>query len=393
MIGRSKEEQELNDLLSKTLVQREVMEPMNKIGWTHGNPPPPESGQPAPAEGAPRSTPTPTPAVTQGGQPAEGTSEGTSAGAKTDTPSPDTLIQLYESLRDPVTNLIAGKYKTVEDAIKGHVHLAQMAKRSFSERDQAVQKLSAIETLRATPTAQSVVSQPVSPTATRSLDEAQANLDAVLSKINENGGVLDETTARRLSEAQRGVAEAAADYRVQENLRLRKEQEAAEKNAWDAVDRYMAEKYPAASRFSDEIALFVESDPLIASAVNALLREGTPDSKIKATELAWTAFERSHGAQLAAQEQQTAQQKEADLAAREQVRQEAVAQARKDAGIVTGSAGGAGTHEMSRQGASREEIADLTSRMRAEGDAPGSPAAAAFRRAIIPLDPSIFGPM
>src|SRR6267142_3632624 len=146
-IGRSKEEKELTDMLSKTLVQKEVMEPMNKIGWGHGTPPAPDySGQPAPAEGAPGQAASPSPAQPAGqpGQPAA------AAPAPNDKPKADGSVSLdltamYESLRDPETGLIGKKYKTVEEAIKGSGHLANMAKQAFRERDELVKKLNELQ--------------------------------------------------------------------------------------------------------------------------------------------------------------------------------------------------------------------------------------------------------
>ena len=54
-LGKNREEQELTRKLAATLVQKEVIEPMNKIGWVHGTPPPPDySGQPATISSAAR---------------------------------------------------------------------------------------------------------------------------------------------------------------------------------------------------------------------------------------------------------------------------------------------------------------------------------------------------
>lgn len=396
-IGRTKEEQQLTAMLAQTLVRKEVMEPMEKIGWGHGTPPAPDyTGQPGPAEGAP-GQPAPVPAAPASGPPAPAPTRPTAAPTKTDTPQNVDLVALFESLRDPDTGLIGKKYKTVEEAIKGNVHLVHMAKDSYKRAEEATRQLLELQNLRQTPAPayQAAAPQP-SPDRVASratLDQAQANLDAVLSQITENGGVLDGETMKTLSKAQRELAEAAAENRVLETRNLTQEKETADRTEWGQVDKFMTEKYPASARFSEEVALHVESDPLLGDAIRALLREGNFDGKRKATELAWTSFERAHGSQVAAEAQQTNESREAELAAREQVRQEQVARARKDAGVVTGSAGGAGAHENPNAGgASREEIEMLRDAMRREGDAPGSPAAMRFRRAIIPLDPAIFGP-
>lgn len=390
-IGRTKEEQELNDRLVRGLVVKEVFEPMSKIGWGHGTPPPPDySGQPAPAEGAPAAPQVPA-AQKQGGPPAAASPAKPDAG-KADTP-PSDLNALYESLRDPETGLIARKYKTVEEAIKGSVHLVHMAKQAFSERDEAVKKLQSIGVLRHTPEPSAPAAPPASAATVPSrdrLDAAQANLDAVLSKIADEGGVLDGDANRELSKAQRELAEAAAAVHVETTRNSQVEREDADRRAWAQVDQYMTDKYPDSTKFSEEVALHVESDPLLQSAVKALLDRG---DKLKATELAWTSFERAHRDAVSQAKLQTDAQKEEDLTARGQVRKEVVDNARKDAGIVTGSAGGGGMHENPNAGStSPEEIERLRDAMRREGDAPGSAAAMRFRRAIIPLDPNIFGP-
>lgn len=399
-IGRSKEEQELNSLLAKTLVAKEVLEPMEKIGWGHGTPPPPDRGQPAPAEGAPGQVSTPAP-VGKDGQPAPkpAATPASTDPPKADNPTTEELVAEYEALRDTETGLIARKYKTVKEAIRGGVHLTHMAKQAFSERDTAVQKLADLETenlrLRQTPaavpTAAAPQPQPSGAPSRAILDQAQARMDKVLSDIAENGGVLDAETAKAMSKASREVADAAADVRVQEMFAKTSNEESADRAEWAKVDAYMADHYPASIRFSEEVALHVTSDSLLGSAVKALLAQG---NRTAATELAWKSFERAHGDQIAAEDKTKAESKEADLSAREQVRKEQVEKARKDAGVIQGSAGGAGVHERSAAGGSREEIEAARDAMRREGDAPGSPAAMRFRHLVIgpSLDPSLFGP-
>jgi hypothetical protein len=295
-----------------------------------------------------------------------------------------------------------GKYKTIEEALKGAGHLANMAKQAFTERDRALEQLSKVGELRTQPVTTTSGSSPVTmiaPAAAQveapsreSLDAAQARYDKVLSSIVDDGGVFNAENAKALSLAQRELGEAQADFKLREAEVRVKAQTTAEQNAWNEVDAYMAERHPNSAKFANEAALYLQSDPLLAAAVNALFKSG---ERIKATELAWTSFERVHGAQVNAEKLEADTKKEEDLAAREQVRKELVENARRDAGVVAGSAGGAGVHTNPNAGArSREEIDALTQRMRVEGDAPGSPAAVAFRRAVIgpSLDPAFFGP-
>lgn len=400
-IGRNREEQELTALLAKTLVEKEVMEPMGKIGWGHGSPPPPDhSGQPAPTEGAPGNAAAPA-APVQSGRPAAapGAAPAAAGVAKADSPTYAELVATYESMRDPETGLIAKKYRTVDDAIKGSGHLAIMAKQSFTERDEARTELARLreENLKLrtspapTPGAAPVSRANVAPLSRAALDNAQGKLEEVLSSIAENGGILDAEAAKSLSKAQREVADAAADLRVQEVLGQRDTAQVTERNEWKEVDDFMSQHHPESAKFSDEVALMLQSDPVLQAGVNALLAQG---DKIQATVLAWKSYERMNTGALSAASHAKAVETEADLAAREQVRKEQVQKARVDAGVITGSTGGAGVHENSNAtAASREEIEAARRQMRIEGDAPGSPAAMRFREMIIgpSLDPKYFG--
>jgi len=402
-IGRSKEEQELNSLLAKTLVAKEVIEPMTKIGWGHGSPPTPDyttspGGQPAPSEGAPGQAAAPAPA-SMAGQPAPKAGE---QPAPADKPKADgpvdaaALLALYESLRDPATGLILKKYKTFEAAVQGSGHLAIMAKQAFKERDEALARLSLPAPVIATSApAASPAAVPASKSTTSTsrakLDEAQAKLDEVLSGISENGGILDSEAAKKLSKAQREVADAAADYRVQESRVQERTSQTEEQDKWKAVDSYMVTNHPESAQFSEEVALYMQSDPLLAAAVNALLAQ---EKRLEATLLAWKSFEKTHTDMLSAEGRAKAEEKEMELTAREQVRKEKTIEARKDAGVIVGSPGGAGAHENRNAAHSREEIEAVRDQMRREGDAPGSPAALRFRQMVIgpSLDPRFFGP-
>lgn len=307
-----------------------------------------------------------------------------------------TLIASFEALRDPETGLIERKYKTVEEAMKGRVHLNTMAKQAFSERDALMRRVAELEARPSQPAAAPAAAAPQPAPALvasrASVDQAQARLDKVLSDIAENGGILDAEAAKAMSKANRELADVIADSRAQERFNERQTAQSADEREWKEVDAYMRTTYPAAERFSEEVALHMQADSLLTEAVNALLAKG---NKRGATVLAWKSFEATHGAQVAAQDRAKAEATEAELAAREQVRNEAVEKARKDAGVIVGSAGGAGAHEnRNAAGASREEIAAAVEAMRREGDAPGSAAARRFREMVIgpSLDPSIFGP-
>lgn len=403
-IGRNREEQALTSLLASTLVKREVLDPMGKIGWGHGTPPPPETevprgpdGQPIKAEGAPTPVQDPTKPAAAASTAAPPVDKSLPAPVvKTDAPAID-LVAMYEGLRDPATGLISKKYKTVEEAIKGSGHLATMAKQSFTERDVALAEAARLREenikLRTQPAPLGAAPNraPGSPPLSRAeVDVAQERLDKVLASLKEDGAVLDAETMEKLSKAQRDVSDASTKFAVQEALSQRDEVAARGQEKWQAVDAHMRTKYPESFNFSDEMSLHISSDPVLQAAVGALVSRG---QEIEATELAWTSLKRSMDAGTFATTKAQAEATEVVLAAKEQARQEALTQARKDAGVVTGSAGGVGVHQTPNAVVSNQaEIDAARDQMRMEGDAPGSPAAARFRHLIIGqhLDPSLF---
>jgi len=401
-IGRNREEQELTKLLASTLVAKEVLEPMQKIGWGHGSPPAPDYGTTPKVEGAaPAPAATTTPAATQAGQPAPAAPAAKVEPAAAATPSAPEAIDItavMESLRD-ANGMILGKYKTVPEAIKGAGHVVTMAKQAFTERAAALAEAERLRaenlTLRtspaASPAAVPVPTRTVQAPSRAAVDAAQGKLDAVLSSIKEDGGVLDADSVERLSKTQRDMAEAMAKYAVDEALSGRDAATEQERASWLAVDEFMKSNHPESLQFADEIGLHLASDPLLSQAVGALVAQG---KKNEASALAWKSLKQAMDAGVFATTKAAAEAKEVDLAAKEQARQEAVAKARIDAGVVTGSAGGQGIHLGGEAaGTSREEIEAARSQMRLEGDAPGSPAAVRFRHLIIGqhLDPSIFG--
>lgn len=384
-IGRSREEQELTSLLAKTLVQKEVMEPMQKIGWSHATPPPPDySGQPAKPEGAPAASATPAPAATTSGQPTPAApGQPAKPAAKADTPGFSFNI---EDFKNPITGLYFDKYPSATEALRGLGHLANMAKTAFSERDAARAQITALEAEKSRPRSTPTDSPSVPSTAVRTapsreeVDAAQQRLDKVLAEIADDGGVINEEYAKQLSQAQRELSKAEARFTLAESRYTERRAQEVENERWSRVNTYMDEKYPAAQKFATEIGLHVQSDPLLAKAVAALVAQG---DEIGASEMAWLAYERAVKSNMSETERADAEKTEMELAAREQVRNEAVERARKDAGVIVGSPGGAGIHQNLDTGASREEIEMLAAEMRRQGEAPGSPAAAAWRHAVI----------
>ena len=215
--------------------------------------------------------------------------------------------------------------------------------------------------------------------------------DAVLLQVAEDGGILDAESVKKLSAAQSEMSRAEARFALEESRRNEQDVLDRENARWKSVNEYMSNKYPQADQFANEIGLHVSSDPLLSEAVAALVARG---KEVQASELAWLSYQRTTKMLGDVASRADAEKVETDLSAREQVRNEAVERARKDAGIVTGSPGGAGVHQNpDAGGSSQAEIAALAAEMQRTGDAPGSAAAARWRHAVIGrfLDPNLFG--
>jgi hypothetical protein len=432
MLGKTQAEVALTKKLAATLVQREVIEPMNASGWGHGQPVsgpqaaimiaekaradgqpeekiaaflkergitylPPAGGQPAPPVGAP--TPAPAAAApVASGQPAPVAAAPVVPVVKTDVPADlaaaQNVLTLMESLKDS-SGKIMGKYATVDEALKGAGHLANMAKDALRRAEAAEAR--AVSTPGAPVAAPSVtvpvaapVIAPFSPASRPGLEAAKTRLATVLARVKADG--FDGDSAYEFAEANREVAEQTtlavrAEEREREDHARRVEQ-----TKWQGVNAYMAEKYPESLSVSDdEFGVFMQSNPRLARALNAMRAQG---QEIEAAEFGYTEFAKSRGT-LTGAPLASAQRVEDDLAERERVRLELRDKALIDAGVVHGSAGGSSAVETPGiVGPSQEDINQLADRMRREGEAPGSPAAMAWRQATIGrfLPPDLFGP-
>lgn len=384
--GRPTTEHELTRHLAETLVQGEVMEPMDKIGWAFGTPPRP--GQPDnPAPGA-------APTAAAPDKPAETTPAAEGAPAPTNVPTATPEID-FEALKDPATGLYAGKYKTKDEVVKGMGHVVNMAKEAFARENAARQEAERLrselanrQTQPAPAPGAAPASAPISVASRATADEAQAIVDKVLSEIAENGGVLDEDAAKRLQKGLRESVSASARAAAEEALAARQSAQDKDANEWAAVDKFMKDKYPDAEKFADEIGLFVQTNPLISKAVNALATGG---DRIAASELAYLEFKKVQDTTAVRDAKVAAETKEIQLEAADQVRKEAVDAARKDAGIMASAAGG--VHEVRSTAPARGELEEAAAGMRAYGMQPGNPAAAKWRQLVIgpSLDPKVFG--
>lgn len=377
-------EHDLMRHLADTLVEQEVMKPMNSIGWGHGAPPSPsQSDNPAASGGAPEAAmagqgmgttgTTPTPNSPQTGRP------------QTDMPPANLPLDL-ESFKDPSTGEYLGKYKTPEEFVKGIGHAVTMAKQAFSERDQIKAEMERLRSQISLPSqSQPTVPPAVAPNdmpdaiaAREAANKASKRLEQVLSKVAEEGGFLDGNSATDLLSAMRESQEAAARATAEELLLRKEAQKAQEQAKWSQVDEYMSKNHPESSKFADEIELYVQSDPLVAEAVTALAAQG---KELRAAEFAWLSFDKARTGKATSELRQAAEIKEISLQAAEQVRKEAVENARRDAGVIPTSA--SGVHESVNMEPTSDEVEAAARAMRAYGTHPGNAAAARWRELTI----------
>lgn len=303
---------------------------------------------------------------------------GTAGGAPSTVQTPQTPDAAQEGDIDwestkAANGLYLGKYKTKTEAVRGVAHTVAMAKSAFTQRDETLGRLNAmqseLEALRRQPvvTPTTVSQDHPNPSPSRgAATEASPNIDKVLSKVQENG-TLD---AEDLQSLVRAISEHATET-ARKVVREEEESRTAAQNAvatrWGKVEAYMAEKYPESLDFTDELQLFIKSRPMIAAGVQALIAQ---DRCEEATEEAWKLFARETQIKPSFKPAPaTAEnvEKEIRLDAADQVRREAVEQARRDAGIVGASGGAHGVHENPNAGATNDEYDEAVARMR-QGD-------------------------
>lgn len=330
-------ESDLIKNLIDTIVEPQVIEPMEKIGWTHDAPPDPTPkviATPA-SEAAPVTEthkPTATPATT----------------APLAETSVTTTAVDWESLRE-ANGLILGKYKNESEATKGVSHAVAMAKDALNKAALLEEENAKLrESITARPVATfTPETKPLTTTA-----PVQSNdLDLILAKIVEEGGTIDELNVKELKDALLKTASEAAVTKVNQVLTEQDSAKKAEDAAWNQVDKFMRTNYPDSVNFTDEINLFVNTDPMTGTVVRTLLAAG---KKEEAAVTAWQNYARAASVETNAKIRTNNIQKETVLDAADQVRKEAVERARIDAGVPTTTAGG--IHESPEASTSREEI-------------------------------------
>lgn len=330
--------------IAETIVETEVMQPMEAIGWGHGQPPPAAAPIaaviPNPSAETPKPVGTPTTTVAT---PAEITAQPTAID--------------WESLRGK-NGLILDKYKSEPEAVKGVSHAVEMAKSALS-RAAEVEKENA-RLREAASKAPTYIPPAVMPVTT-TVPVTSANLKKVLAKIVEDGGTIDEAVVGDLEAAWQEEAALIANETVRKVL-LEKDTKISEDNKiWNDVDSYMRLHHPESLNFTEEIGLFTQTDDLTNDIVVSLISQG---KQRQAAEAAWKNFRQARDMAELSTTHAAAVKTEITLEAGEQVRKEAVQQARVDAGVATTIA--AGTHEAPNTGgATREEIAAAAAEMRA----------------------------
>jgi hypothetical protein len=373
-ISMTQAEAAMLESIKQNIVDPEVMGPMETLDWQHGAPPPPIPLVPAynpqgieQSQQEVRKPETVTADNPQVTPPADSTA------------TPPAREIDWESLRQP-NGLILGKYKSEAEATKGVAHAVEMAKTALAQKAELEAKLAQMS--QPTPqyqlppqqTSHEVIKSP-------RMVVDNTKLDTVLSKIVEEGGTLDQQNITDLREALLETSQQISAKTVEDVLLERDSRNRQENDEWTKVDNYMRSNYPDALNFTDEISVFVQTSPFVNTTVNALISSG---HKAEAAEFAWKEYSRARDVEVTAARAADNQVKEITLSAADQVRREAVEQARKDAGVMTTIA--SGIHETPPSGASPSEIENAAAEMGMLGSAPGSPGGARWRALTIGKD-------
>lgn len=292
----------------------------------------------------------------EGGQPAAPSA--TSAQPKALTTAQEGEID-WESTK-AANGLYLGKYPTKAEAVKGVAHTVAMAKVAFTRADEIERRnaelVREVQELRTRPAVTPAAAPQASPepAPSRGTEKvANAKLDAVLSKLQENGN-LDAEDLGNLVSAISEHSYVEARKAAREEMESRTAAAQAEADRWGKVEAHMAEKHPESVNFTDELALYIKTHPMIAAGVKALIAQ---DRHEEATEEAWNMYAQENKVSrpfVPAPATQENVEREIRLDAADQVRREAVDAARRDAGIV-GATGARGVHENVNAGPSQDE--------------------------------------
>ena len=276
----------------------------------------------------------------------------------------------WEALKDPTTGLYGGKYKTKIECIKGIGNVVNMTKQALSKNALLEKEIS---TLKLAPTLSHQLATPVviPPTKVDAVPLSPATMQStklatVLTTLIKEGGIIDEENLPALLDGISDQANLSAAAIVDAKLAAQSTVAAKDAETWNAVDEHMRVNHPRSFDFVDEMGLYVQANPVLAKAVKALSASG---DHIGATDLAWSMFELTlppdNNLPPVVKQMTSDEKKQIELEAAEQVRKEAVDQARLHAGVAPANAGG--VHERVDTGSSRDEIALAAAEMHATG--------------------------
>lgn len=361
---RPENEVELNQQLAET-IGASVEQLMGQTGWTEANniliDQTARGGQPAaaPAGGEERPAATPTDA---NGQPVAKGSEAT----KVTDP-----LATFDQFKDANGKYI-GKYDTVEQFVRGIGHAMNMTKETLAANDDLNRRLAdqtrQLDELRRQPApTQGTVrtDAPVADASPAPARKSNPKLAEALASLAE--GNLDAEGLVKLVDVISEHTALAAREAAREEQREREAVAQATASRWDKVDQFMTEKYPDSMKFTTEMGLFTKTNKQIGAVVSALIEK---DLHEQAMEYAWTQFVAAHGLKSAPAPFKAAPatpenvEKEIKLDAADQVRREAVEEARKDAGILGAGAGNHGVHENQNVGPTQGELDEAAALMR-----------------------------
>jgi len=287
--------------------EMERQDPLHRVG----NPLPPPPADPAPAAA-------PAPAAPPAAPQASPAPVAAPAAAPADT----TAAPATEGHPGVAEKLVLGKYKTEKEAEDAYHRLLHANKELMRQLEVSGKPVALQSPVGA--------QQPTAPAT-----ESNANpRDDLFKSWNEKYGV------------EAGDLEALKAFAREAVL-----EEIGPEREWRKAEAFMAEQFPDSTKFQAEIAQYVATDPNAGAVVNSLWQ--SKDYK-GAMMTAYSLFDQNRRASA-----------ERAMLANETVRQEEVAEARKDAGLITSQVGGVHEAPVKQYGPSPEEQKQLENLYRA----------------------------
>lgn len=339
------------DYLSSTV--NAAFDEMERRGWAEV---PDETTEAAPAD------PTPAPSTTPEVKAPAAVDPPAVVDAPKATEPPaeiDLLTGDLEKLRGP-DGLLAKKWKTPAAMTDGVHSLIQTAKSALSQRDLLQAELDRVRQAAPSPAAPVTPVDPAAaPTSRVDGNDRGSKRAAVLARMTERYEIAPEDLTDLLDVAGDAGREAAANL-----ASSRDAVQTADTREWDATYTRMREQIPAAFDHVDEMSLWLSANPAENATVQQLVNAGNRDGAFK---YAWRSFADSNvlAAPVAVALAPSAADQRAEIEgqAQEQVRAEALAQARRDAGVATSDV--STVHEPVATGPSQADLDNALARHRA----------------------------